>query len=43
MNVNAKEKQIHRYRKQNCGYQRERERGRDKIRIVGLTDINYYI
>ena len=45
MNVYAKQKQRHRlrYRKQACGYQREREWRRSKITSMGLRDTNYYV
>ena len=39
MNVYAKQKQTHRYRKQTCGYQR----GEGQIKGMGLTDTNYYV
>ena len=35
MNVQAKQKQTHRYRKQTCGYQRGGGGGRDKL---GVSD-----
>ena len=37
MNVCAKQKQTHRYRKQTCGYQREKGRGERQIKDMGLT------
>ena len=40
MNVYAKHKQICRYRKQTCGYQREEGKEERKIRGMGLTDTN---
>ena len=43
MNVYAKQKQTHRYRKQTCGYQRGEGRGEGQIRGVGLTGTNYYV
>ena len=43
MNVYAKQKQTHRYRKQAHGYQREERRGEGKVRGMELTDIKYYI
>ena len=33
MNVYAKQKQTHRHRKQTCGYQRGKVRGRDKLGV----------
>ena len=41
MNVYAKQKQTHRYRKQTYGYQRRGVR-EGQIRSMGLTDTNYY-
>ena len=38
MNAYAKQKQIHRYRKPTCSYQR----GEGQIRDMTLTDTNYY-
>ena len=35
MNVYAKQKQTHRYRKQTCGYQRVKERQEGQIRGMG--------
>ena len=32
LHVHAKQKQIHRHRKQSCGYQREEGIGEDKLR-----------
>ena len=43
MNVYAKQKQTHRYRKQTCAYQREEGKGEEHIRGMGLIDTNYYI
>ena len=39
MNVYAKQKQTHRYRKQTCSYQRGGGRREGQIRGMGLTDI----
>ena len=41
MNVYAKQKQTHRYRKQTCGYQMGEGRREEQIRSMGLTDTNY--
>ena len=38
MNVYAKQKQTHRYRKQTSGYQKGEWRGEGQIRGMGLTD-----
>ena len=43
MNVYAKQKHSHRYRKQICGYQRGEGKGEEEIRGIGLTDTNYYV
>ena len=43
MNVYAKQKQTHRYRKQTYGYQRGEGRRERQIKGMGLTDTNYYI
>ena len=43
MNIFTKQKQIHRYRKQTCGYQRGEEKREGQIRGKGLTDTNYYM
>ena len=43
MNVYAKWKQTHRYRKQTSGYQRGEGRGEGQIRGMGLRDTNYYV
>ena len=43
MNVYVKQKQIHKYRRKTCGYQRGEGRQEGQIRSVGLTDTNYYI
>ena len=43
MTIYAKQKQAHRYRKQICGYQGGKKRGKGQIRGMGLTDINYYV
>ena len=43
MNVYAKQKQTQRYRKQSCDYQRGKERGKEQIRGMGLTDKNNYV
>ena len=40
MNVYTKQKHSHWYRKQSCGYQREKEHREEKFRGMGLT--NYY-
>ena len=39
----TKQKQTHRYRKQTCAYQRGEGRGKEQIRGMGLTNINYCI
>ena len=41
MNVYAKQKQTHRYRKQTCGYRREEASTEGQIRGLGLTDTNH--
>ena len=41
MNVYAKQKQTHGYRKQTCGHQRGEGKGEQKVRGMGLTDTNY--
>ena len=43
MNVYAKQKQTHRYRKQTSGYQRGDRRGEGKIKHMGLTDTDYCV
>ena len=43
MNIYAKQKQTHRYRKQTCGYQRGEGNGEGQIRSLGLTDTYYYM
>ena len=43
MNIYTKQKQTHRHRKQNCGYQRGERRGEGQIRGMRLTDTNYRI
>ena len=43
MNVYAKQKPIHRYRKQPCGFQRGEGSGEGQIRGMGLADTNYCI
>ena len=43
MNVYAKWKQTHRYRKQTSGYQRGEGSGEGQIRGMGLRDTNYYV
>ena len=43
MNIYVKQKETHRYRKQTCSYQREKEGGEGQIESIGLTDTNYYI
>ena len=40
MNVYAKQKLTHRYRKQTCGYGKSEE---GQIRGLGLTDTNYFM
>ena len=39
MNVYAKQKQTHGYRKQTCG----KREGKGQVRGMGLTDTNYYM
>ena len=41
--INVKQKQVHRYRKQTCGYQSEDGREEGQIRGTGLIDENYYV
>ena len=41
MNIQAKQKEIYRYRKQTS--QRREGRGQEQIWDTGLTDINYYV
>ena len=43
MNLYAKQKQTHRYRKLTCGYQRGEGMGEGQIRGLGLTDTKYYV
>ena len=43
MNVYAKQKQTHRYRKQSYLYQMRVEREEGQTRGMGLTDTNYYV
>ena len=43
MNVNVKQKQAHRHRKQTCGYQKEEGRGEGQIRGMELRDTNYCV
>lgn len=42
VNIYAKQKHTHRYRKQMCGHQSREER-REGHRGMGLTDTNHYI
>ena len=43
MNVYAKQKNTHGYRKQTCGYQSGKGRREGQIQTLGLTDTNYYL
>ena len=43
INVYAKQKWIHRYRKVTCGYKKGEGWGEGKIRGMRVTDINYYV
>ena len=43
MNVYAKHKLTHRYRKQTCGYQRGGKSDEGQIRGLGLTNTNYFM
>ena len=43
MIVYTKQKQIHRHRKQTCGYHKGEGSGEGQIRGTGLTGRNYYI
>ena len=43
MNVYAKQKESHRYRKHTSGYQREEGGGQGQIRGMRLRDTNYYV
>ena len=43
MNVYAKQKQTHRYRKSNTGYQRGEGRGEVQIRGMEARHTNYYV
>ena len=43
MNVYAKQKQTHRYRKQTSGYQWGKGRWVGHIRGMGLENINHYV
>ena len=43
MNLYAKQKQTHRYRKKPSGYQRGEGRGEGKIKGMGLSEANYYV
>ena len=40
MNISTKQKQIHRYREQTCGYQRGRMAWEGRIGCLGLTEAN---
>ena len=39
----AKQKQTHRYRKKNSGYQWGEGRGEEQVKGMGLRDTNYYV
>ena len=40
---NTKQKRTHIHRKENCGYQSGKRRGKGQTGSLGLTDTNYYI